>query len=108
YFAGGAREVYPGLPGLSVLRSAAEVEYVTSGRWRASDLKLSAYHPMGTCRMGADPRASVTDGWGRVHGAPGLYVADASLMPGSTAVNPQITIMALATRVARGILEQGG
>ena len=106
YFAAGAREVYPGLPGLSVLRSESEVEYVTAGRWRASDLKLSAYHPMGTCRMGNDPRASATDGQGRVHGVPGLYVADASLMPGSTAVNPQITIMALATRVAHGILER--
>ncbi|OQY98956.1 MAG: hypothetical protein B6D41_01925 [Chloroflexi bacterium UTCFX4] len=48
---------------------------------------------------------SVTDGEGRVHNVPGLYVADASLMPGSTAVNPQMTIMALATRVARKILE---
>lgn len=107
YFAAGAREVYPGLPGLPVLRSEAEIEYVTAGRWRASDLKLSAYHPMGTCRMGSDPRTSVTDGQGRVHGVPGLYVADASLMPGSTVVNPQITIMALATRVAWGILEGG-
>jgi choline dehydrogenase-like flavoprotein len=105
YFAAGAREVYPGLPGLPVLRSASEINHVTAGRWRASDLKLSAYHPMGTCRMGADPRASVTDGLGRVHVVTGLYVADASLMPASTAVNPQITIMALATRVARGILE---
>ncbi|MBI4672082.1 MAG: GMC family oxidoreductase N-terminal domain-containing protein [Chloroflexi bacterium] len=106
YFAAEAREVYPGLPGLSVLRSESEVEYVTAGRWRANDLKLSAYHPMGTCRMGSDPRTSVTDGQGRVHNVPGLYVADASLMPGSTAVNPQMTIMALATRVARGILER--
>ena len=108
YFAAGAREVYPGLPGLPVLQSVAEVEQITTGRWRANDFKLSAYHPMGTCRMGADPRASVTDGWGRVHGAPGLYVADASLMPGSTAVNPQIAIMALATRVAQGIMEMEG
>lgn len=106
YFAAGAREVYPGLPGLPVLRSESEIEYVTAGRWRASDLKLSAYHPMGTCRMGSDPRSSVTDGWGRVYGVPGLCVADASLMPGSTAVNPQITIMALALRVAQGILER--
>ncbi len=105
YFAAGAREVYPGLPGLASVRSEAEAARLTSSRWRASDLKLSAYHPMGTCRMGSDPRAAVTDGQGRVYGTSGLYVADASLMPGSTAVNPQITIMALATRVAHGILE---
>lgn len=106
YFAAGAREVYPGLPGLPVLRSESEIENVAAGRWGAQDLKLSAYHPMGTCRMGSDPRTLVTDRQGRVRGVPGLYVADASLMPGSTAVNPQITIMALVTGVALGILER--
>ncbi|MFQ5595999.1 MAG: GMC family oxidoreductase N-terminal domain-containing protein, partial [Anaerolineae bacterium] len=107
YFAAGAREVYPGLPDLEVIRSVEGVEHITSSRWRAGDLKLSAYHPMGTCRMGEDPQHSVADSYGAVHDVPGLWIADASLMPSSTAVNPQITIMALATRVAQRILENG-
>ncbi|MCS7287407.1 MAG: GMC family oxidoreductase [Anaerolineae bacterium] len=104
-FAAGAREVYPGLPGLEVIRSEAEVEHILSPRWRPSDLILSAYHPLGTCRMGEDPNRSVTDSYGAVHGVSNLWIADASLLPSSPIVNPIITIMALALRVARRILE---
>jgi choline dehydrogenase-like flavoprotein len=57
--------------------------------------ELLTIHPMGTCAMGA-----VTDARGRVGGMRGLSVADASLLPTSIGVNPQVTIMALAARVA--------
>jgi choline dehydrogenase-like flavoprotein len=60
-------------------------------------------HQMGTCRMGVDRRASVCDERGQVHGYPGLYVADASLFPASSGVNPMITVMALAHLVGRGL-----
>ena len=43
----------------------------------------------------------------RLHGVEGLYVADASAVPSSLGVNPQITIMALATRLAYSLLAQG-
>jgi choline dehydrogenase-like flavoprotein len=65
-------------------------------------------HQMGTCRMGSDPARDVCDANGAVHGKRGLYVADASLFPLSSGVNPMITIMAMAhmigsrfTQVAR-------
>jgi choline dehydrogenase-like flavoprotein len=45
----------------------------------------------------------VTDGYGRVHGMPWLRVADASLFPDALEINPYVTIMALADRVAEGI-----
>ena len=64
---------------------------------------LFSAHQMGTCRMGVDPHASVCDEEGKVHGLQGLYVADASLFPGSSGVNPMITVMALAHHVAVGI-----
>lgn len=57
----------------------------------------------GGCAMGATPRDSVTDTWGRVHGLPWLRVADASLFPGALEINPYVTIMALADRVAEGV-----
>jgi choline dehydrogenase-like flavoprotein len=63
-----------------------------------------AFHPLGTARAGADPRRSVTDASGLVHGVPGLYVADASVVPTALGVNPQITIMALAARMAFRLL----
>ena len=53
-------------------------------------------HQMGTCRMSATPTAGVVDGQGAVHGVAGLYVADSSIFPRSSGVNPMLTIMGLA------------
>jgi choline dehydrogenase-like flavoprotein len=101
YLAAGAEEVHTLLPAMPPVRKREDLEGITAGRWTAADLKLSAYHPMGTCRMGPDPRGAVVDEYGRSHDVPGLVIADASVLPGSTFVNPQITIMALAARSAR-------
>ena len=54
-------------------------------------------HLFGGCPMSADPRQGVVDENGRVHGLEGLYVADASAIPTTLGVNPQHTIMALAS-----------
>ena len=107
-FAAGAREVYPGLPAVPVLRSAAEAEALLERPWRARDLKMSAYHPMGTARMGSDPGRSVCDPAGRVHETRNLFVADTSLFPGSSHVNPQLTLMALARNVAERFADGWG
>jgi choline dehydrogenase-like flavoprotein len=53
--------------------------------------------------MGSDPRASVVAPSGQAHDVPGLYVADACLFPTSLRVNPMVTIMAFARRVAEGL-----
>jgi len=74
---------------------------------------LFSAHQMGSVPAGADPRTSACDPWGRVRtdtaGAvvPGLYVADGSILPSAIAVNPQMTIMAMAERVARTIIADG-
>ena len=75
-----------------------DVRHFMTGR-----ISISAAHLMGGAVMGASPSASVTDAWGRVHGVPWLRVADASLFPDSLEINPYVTIMALADRVAEGI-----
>jgi choline dehydrogenase-like flavoprotein len=69
-------------------------------------------HQMGSVRMGASSADHPCDPEGRVRtasGAPvrGLYVGDGSLFPTGIGVNPQITIMALARRVARTVLAEG-
>jgi choline dehydrogenase-like flavoprotein len=71
---------------------------------RARDRTLMAFHPLGTARADADPERGVVDGDLRVHGVGGLYVSDASVIPSALGVNPQITIMALATRLAEHLL----
>jgi choline dehydrogenase-like flavoprotein len=57
-------------------------------------------HQAGTCRMGNDPQTSVTDRYGRVHDAPNLFIADASLHVNNGGFNPALTIMALGYWVA--------
>ncbi len=66
---------------------------------------VAAAHLMGGCGMGRNASESVTDSWGRVHGMPWLRVADSSLFPDSVEINPYLTVMALADRVAEGILQ---
>ena len=60
-------------------------------------------HIAGTCRMGDDPRTSVVDRWGRVHGHDNLFVADASVHVTNGGFNPVLTVMALAWRTAEHI-----
>jgi choline dehydrogenase-like flavoprotein len=103
FFAAGAREVYSGVHSRPVLHSIDEARALQGAALRAADFEMMAFHPQGTARMGEDPRSAVTDSFGRVHGTPGLWVGDASLFPSSCKVNPQITIMALATRVAEAV-----
>jgi choline dehydrogenase-like flavoprotein len=60
--------------------------------------KSKPSHQCGTARMGADPAASVVDANLRAHGVENLYIVDASVLPTSAAVNPSLTVAALALR----------
>ena len=61
---------------------------------------LASYHQMGSCRMGTDPASSAVGPDHQTHELPGLYVADASLFPTASGVNPMLSVMALAHRAA--------
>jgi choline dehydrogenase-like flavoprotein len=74
--------------------------------FKPGKISVSAAHLQGGCAMGQTLRDSVTDAWGRVHGIPWLFVADASLFPNSVEINPYLTIMALADRVAEKTKEE--
>ncbi|KRF28131.1 glucose-methanol-choline oxidoreductase [Paenibacillus sp. Soil787] len=63
-------------------------------------------HESGTCRMGDDPNTSATNRYGQIHGVPGLYIADASVIPIIGATNPTLTTAALAIRTADYIIKQ--
>ena len=66
-------------------------------------LELAAFHPLGTARMAATRRKGVVDPDLESWEIPGLYVVDGSVVPTAIGVNPQVTIMALATRAAETI-----
>ncbi len=103
YWAAGASIVYTPVPGATELRDG-DVAPLHERTLAAADLDPIAFHPLGTCRAGSDPAWTVVDGDLAVRGVKGLFVADGSAVPSSIGVNPQITIMALATRLAFHLL----
>lgn len=68
--------------------------------------RVITVHPLGGAPMGRDAGEGVVDGWGRVFGHPGLYIADGSVMPGTVGPNPSLTIAAFADRAADAILAE--
>ncbi len=102
HFAAGATEVYPNIPRAGVLKPG-DLATFEATRFKPSELRLEAFHPMGTARIAADPRRGVCAADGSVNGTHGLYVADASLFPTAPGVNPMMTIIAFAKQVSRGL-----
>jgi choline dehydrogenase-like flavoprotein len=111
FFAAGAIRVHApsAAPPLLEAWEAERVDQRISARhFRPGTISVSAAHLMGGCGMGSNRTDSVTDAWGRVHGRPWLRIADASLFPDALEINPYLTIMALADRVAEGVVADLG
>lgn len=70
-------------------------------------LHFSGGHSVGSARMAEDPEHGVVGADGQVFGHPGLYVTGGAAVPSSLAVNPSLTILANAERIAEGILAHG-
>lgn len=86
--------------GTAVMRIAPDA------RERFHDETVWGHHHMGTTRMGADPKSSVCDGDGRVHGLSNVWVAGSSLFTTPGAANPTLTIVALALRLAERLKKE--
>jgi choline dehydrogenase-like flavoprotein len=98
--AAGARSVtIPAIPPARVA-TLADVDALDLSFVRPHAVPLSAVHPMGTMRMGEDPKTSVVRSTGEHHQLGGLFVADGSLFPTSIGVPPQISIYAFALHLA--------
>ena len=92
-----------------VVRSAADVARLEEGSVGPNRIGLFSAHVNGTCRMGTDPSTSGATPEGERHGVRGLYISDGSLLPTSLGVNPQETIMAVATVLAeRMVMRHAG
>ena len=105
HFEMGAEKLYLPIEGMHEVHSPDELRRLESGRVRIADIELFTPHLMGTARMGPQARHDVVDLHGQAFDLPGLFVADASLFPTPIGVNPQITISALALRVADRLAE---
>jgi choline dehydrogenase-like flavoprotein len=88
-------------------REPGWLERFTSGMdargYDKARMSFISFHQMGSAAMGQDRRRSVVTEMGETHELRRLYVADASVFPTSSGVNPMITIMALADHIARGL-----
>ena len=106
HFEMGAERVLLPFSNLHEARSMDDIRAIDPLVQTRETLDLFTVHLMGTARMGARPEESVVDLDGQLWDLPGCFVADASLFPSAIGVNPQVTIMALGTRVAQRLLER--
>ena len=103
-FAAGATSVMPvhdegdGYPSLGAARAA-----ISAFDLRPRATTVVSAHVMGGCALGPDPRRAVVDETGRHHHLANLYVVDGSLFPTSIGANPQLSIYAIAAKLATGI-----
>lgn len=104
HVAAGARAVLPGIAGMPFELGKDEIGLLEEAPLDPRRYVAILSHLFGGCVMGSDPRTSVVDVHGRVHGFEGLVVADASVIPTNLGVNPQHTIMGLAAVFAEDLL----
>jgi choline dehydrogenase-like flavoprotein len=107
FLAAGATAVLTGVRGVPPITDRGELRDFQKLTVRSDQLSPVGFHPMGTCRMGRDPAKTVVNPFGEAHEVRNLFVADASVFPSCMGVNPQISIMAFATRTAFRILNTG-
>lgn len=102
FSAGAKRLIIAGHQGI-VLNSLDELSKLDSLKIAAGGLMLASPHPGGGCRMGTDSSNSVVDSRHKVHGIDNLFVADSSVFPNSTSLDPSLTIMAFSYIAAQHI-----
>jgi choline dehydrogenase-like flavoprotein len=114
----GASEIFTVLPGIRPFirdsttpagdgindeKFQAWLDEVRRRGFRTPESMFVSAHQMGTCRMSARKKDGVVDPHGRVWGTEGLYVADASVFPSASGVNPMVTNMAISDYISRGV-----
>lgn len=108
WFAAGAHTSFPLMnPTIEPAKTLAEALQQLPDDLPAQRLNPYGSHPQSTCRMSARASDGVCKPTGETHDVENLYVADGSLFPTALGVNPQITILALATGIARDVAKKG-
>jgi choline dehydrogenase-like flavoprotein len=102
-FAAGARRVMANTLSYHEFTHPNQLGELTAVALDPEELALGTGHPQGGNAISGSPRHGVVDPEFRVHGWDNVYVCDASVIPSSLTVNPQLTVMALAQYAAPGI-----
>ena len=102
--AGAKKVIIAGHQGIT-LDSMDELHKLDDLVIEAGGLFLASPHPGGACRMGKDPKTSVVDSNHKVHGLDNVFVADSSVFPTSSALDPSLTIMGFSHIAAKHIIE---
>jgi len=97
YFAAGAKEVYTAMYPHVHIKTPDDIKKIEPQYIQRKNIELMAFHPMGTVKLGKDPKYSVVDENLETHDIENLFVMDGSVFPSCLGVNPQETIMAFAT-----------
>lgn len=103
-FAAGAKQVIPSITGHEGWSDARQVDQFFDSQLPKKNTNLMTIHLFSSCPPGEHPDACATDSYGRVRGIENLFVADGSSIPEAPGVNPQMTIMAMAYRVAQAAI----
>jgi len=104
FFAAGALECFLPVLGLDPV-TPDSLKTVDLSRVPGRRYEATSQHPLGTLRMARSRSEGVVAETGQPFGTEGLWVADGSIVPTSLGVNPQVTVMAMALRVADRMLE---
>lgn len=104
-FTAGARRVILPFAKLTEIKGPDEIKKIYDANIKPEEIEVLTVHAFATCRIGANPRRSVVNPWGKSWDVERLFIADSGVVPSSLGVNPQETIMALATRTGQYILE---
>ena len=105
FFSAGARKVYTPFNEVPTLDHPEQIRRLADVSPKVKHTEYFTAHLMGTCRMSTASEEGVVKPNGESWDLPGLFIADASVMPGTIGVNPQVTIMALARLIGESIAE---
>lgn len=102
--AAGAEEILVGARGVSSWKKGDDWEGWRKQVEETSPASFGTAHQLGSCRMSSRSSDGVCDPTGALYGVKGVWVSDASVLPSSSGVNPMITVMAVAHKVAREVV----
>ena len=105
--AAGAHTLLPGLYGVEqVMKVDGSSKKLKATKLKPTYITTAGTHVFGTTKMGADPKNSVVDPTGKTHDLEDLYIVDTSIMPTCTSINPMFTVMAMADKIAEGLIKK--